>query len=64
MPIPIKLMFPEWTAITICLILAFAINTLERMSIGFSFFYFKSRRINFEIGLTILYYFPVIFEFM
>ena len=64
MLIPIEPMILEQTAVAIHLMLVFAINTLERVSIEFSFFYFKSRRISFEIGLTAPHHLLVMFEFM
>ena len=62
--ISVKYMFSKWTNITIHLMFVFAIYILKWISIWFFFFCFKFRRIDFEIGLTILCHFPIMFEFM
>jgi len=42
----------------------FAVDTLKQIRTGFSFLYFKFRRIYFEVGFAIPYYIPIMFDFM
>jgi len=57
-------MFPKWTVITIHLIIAFTVNTLERTGTRFPFLCFKPWRICLKVGFATPYYFSIIVKFV
>jgi len=64
MPLSVEFMLSEWTNVAICLVFAFTINILEKVSTRLSFLGFKFKKISFKVNLTTLYYLSVMFNFM
>jgi len=49
----IEAMFPKWTICRIDLVFAFTVEAPERMEARFTLLYFKSKRVNFIVCLTV-----------
>jgi len=64
MLLSIKSMLLEWTIIVISLVFVFVINIFEKVSIRLFFLSFEFKSVGFKVSLIILYYFPVMFNFM
>jgi len=60
MPFLIKVIFPEWACITVCLMFSFVVDILEEVRARFTFLGFESEGISFKASLITPCHFSVI----
>jgi len=64
MPVVIELVFPEWTNVTVYLMIIFAVNTFETVQTRFSFQSFELKGISLKVSFVTPCHISVVFEFV
>ena len=64
MPVAIELVFPEWTNITVYLMIIFAVDTFETVQTRFSFQSFELKGISLKVSFVTSCHISVVFEFV
>ena len=62
MPLFIESVVPEWINIRVSLMIALTVDVFESIRAWFTLFGFKSRRVDFEVKLTILSKIVIVFN--
>ena len=64
MLVAIELVFPEWTNITVYLMIIFAVDTFETVQTRFSFQSFELNGISLKVSFVTSCHISVVFEFV